>query len=189
MSLELIETGGVNSGRDAGTGPRRSYGLTGLHLMAEFMRTLLGAWLVVGVAACGGSGSPASPSPAPQPPAPQPPTAPSLVTFTDPASTFSTTDVRDYQDQIVRFNTADDLIWAADGARFPGYRVTGNFIGSHGYEVVFVTRDGERRAYFTVHGHGPTDPNRVCDIEVVSGRLVITETSVPVCSPQSSGPC
>jgi hypothetical protein len=153
-------------------------------------RVLAAALMSLAAAACGG-GSPSAPSPSPQPiPSPtQPPPAVSLVTLTDPASPFSTTDVRDKQDQILRFNTAQELIWAADDTRFPGYRVTGNFIGSHSYEVVFVTREGERRAYFTVHGHGPTDPNRVCDIEVVNGTLVITETDIPLCSPQSSGPC
>jgi hypothetical protein len=153
--------------------------------MTDRTRTLVGFFLAVQVAACGSSGSPISPSPSPQPT----PTA-SLVTFTDPASAFSTTDVRDQQDQIIRFNTAEELIWVADGGRFPGYRAMGNFVRFDSYyEVVFVTRDGERRAYFTVHGHGPTDPNRVCDIEVVNGRLIINETSVPLCSPQSSGPC
>jgi hypothetical protein len=110
--------------------------------------------------------------------------------FRDPASAFSTSDVRDRQEQIVRFNTADELIWAADGTRFPGYRAIGNYLRWDSYfEVVFVTKDGDRRAYFTVHGHGPGDPNRICDIEVVGGQLVITETNVPMCSPQSSGPC
>jgi hypothetical protein len=159
--------------------------------MADRMRSLVGVFLAIGVAACGGSGSTSSPSPVAQPPVPQPPpTTVSLVTFTDPATTFSTTDVRDLQDQIVRFNTAGELIWIVDGARFPGFRVTGNFVGSsNNYEVVFVSRGGDRRAYFTVHGHGSSDPNRVCDIEVVNGQLVITETSIPLCSPQSSGPC
>jgi hypothetical protein len=122
-----------------------------------------------------------APSPVPQ--------AISLITFTDQASAFSTSDVRDSQEQIVRFNTAGELIWTADDRRFPGYRVTGNFIMDGNYEVVFVTKSGERRAYFTLHGHGPTDPNRVCDIEVIGGRVVITETNLPMCSPQSSGPC
>ena len=111
------------------------------------------------------------------------------MTFTDPGSTFSTTDVRDQQDEIVRFNTIGELIWTADNRRFLGYQVSGNFVGSHMYEVVFVIKDGERRAYFTVHGHGPTDPNRVCDITVVNDRVVITESNIPLCSPHSSGPC
>ena len=52
-----------------------------------------------------------------------------LAVFRDPASAFSTIDVRDVQDQIVRFDTvANSLIWAADGRSFPGYPVDGNFI-------------------------------------------------------------
>ena len=112
------------------------------------------------------------------------------MVFKDPASTFTTSDVRDQQDQIVRFNTADELIWAADDTRFPGYRVIGNYVRFDSYfEVVFITKNGERRAYLTVHGHGPEFPNTVCDIDVAGGRLVIRETTVPLCSPQSSGPC
>ena len=111
------------------------------------------------------------------------------MVFRDSASTFTTSDVRDQQDQIVRFNTADELIWT-DGSRFPGYRAIGNYLRFDSYfEVVFITKDGERRAYLTVHGHGPGFPNTVCDVDVVGGRLVITETNVPLCSPQSSGPC
>ena len=110
------------------------------------------------------------------------------MVFADSASAFSTSDVRDLQEQVVRLNTAGELIWAADGTRFPGYRTSGNFIKDN-YEVVFVTREGERRAYFTVHGHGATDPNRLCDLDVMGGQLFITETNVILCSPQSSGPC
>ena len=112
------------------------------------------------------------------------------MVFRDPASTFTTSDVRDQQDQIVQFNTAEELIWTATGARFSGYRVMGNYIrfDSH-FEVVFVTRNGDRRAYLTVHGHGQEFPNTVCDIDVVGGQLIIRETTVPLCSPQSSGPC
>ena len=112
------------------------------------------------------------------------------MVFIDPASGFSTSDVHDLQEQVVRFNTAAELVWTADDTRFPGYRTNGNFVRPDGYyEVVFVTRDGQRRAYFTVHGHGGTDPNRLCDIQVAGGQLFITDTNVPLCSPQSSGPC
>ena len=156
-------------------------------------RTRTGILLVLTIelAACGGS----SPAPSPVPTATAPsPVAPAaaitLVVFTDPATGFSTSDVRDSQEQIVRFNTADELIWTADGRRFPGYRATGNFVRwDSNFEVVFVIKGGEQRAYFTVHGHGAADPNRLCDVEVVGGQLVITETNVPMCSPRSSGPC
>jgi hypothetical protein len=100
-----------------------------------------------------------------------------LMQFRDPASSFSTTDVRDVQEQIVRFDAADrTLIWAATGARFAGWDVSGNFLDSERkFQVRFGTRDGQRRAYFT-----ETASATICDLEVVSGQLVISPTSVPV---------
>lgn len=62
--------------------------------------------LAQGLTGCGGAGSssaPSAPSSVPQP-VPQP-TPIQLAVFTDPASGFSTSDVRDVQEQIVRFNT------------------------------------------------------------------------------------
>jgi hypothetical protein len=88
---------------------------------------------------------------------------------------FTTSDVRDVQEQIVRFNTVDNsLIWAADGRRFPGYPVSGNFIRQDMFfQVRFGTKDGERRAYFTEAARGT-----ICDIEVIGGQLVISPTNV-----------
>ena len=60
-----------------------------------------------------------------------------------------------------------------DGRAFAGYPVSGNFIRQdHGFQVVFGSENGERRAYFT-----ETGPGTICDIEVVSGQLLITPTS------------
>jgi len=100
-----------------------------------------------------------------------------LAVFRDPASAFATSDVRDVQDQIVRFDTvANSLIWAADGRSFPGYPVDGNFLRSdRSFQVRFGTKDGERRAYFT-----ETATATMCDVEVIGGRLVISPTDVPV---------
>ena len=123
---------------------------------------------------------PSVPSPAPQP------TPIQLAVFTDLESGFSTTAVHEVQDQIVSFNTADELIWTADGTRFPEYIVDGNFIAYHHkadtfFQVRFGTKDGERWAYLT-----ETDdrlggaPATILDIEVVGGQLVITRTNVPV---------
>ena len=100
-----------------------------------------------------------------------------LAVFTDPVSSFTTSDVRDVQDQIVRFDTvANSLIWVADGQSFPGYPVDGNFIRSdHFFQVRFGTKGGEPRAYFT-----ETATGTICDIEVTGGRLVISGTNVPV---------
>jgi hypothetical protein len=126
------------------------------------------AAMAVGLA-CGGSGPTPTPTPTP--------TEVRLAVFSDPASSFSTSDVRDVQEQIVRFNTVDNsLIWAADGRSFMGYPVSGNFIrADHGFQVRFGTKDGERRAYFT-----ETATATLCDIEVVGSALVISPTSVKV---------
>ena len=117
---------------------------------------------------CGSSGS-TSMTPSP--------TQPQLAVFMDPASTFSTSDVRDVQDQIVRFDTATrSLVWAADGRSFPGYPVSGLFVRSDRFFLVrFGTKDGQRRAYFTEAAAGT-----ICDVEVVGGQLSITPTTVTV---------
>jgi hypothetical protein len=135
--------------------------------------------LIVGLAGCGGSDSaPTAPSsPTPPPPAPAPV---QLAMFTDPSSSFSTSDVRDVQDvpeQIVRFDVASNsLIWKADGRTFPGYPVSGNFVASDKhFQIRFGTKDGERRAYFT-----ETASATICDIEVTGGQLMISPTNVRV---------
>jgi hypothetical protein len=95
--------------------------------------------------------------------------------FSDPDSTFMTSDVRDVDDQIVRFDTANNaLIWVASGQSFAGFRVNGLSLSSS-FQVRFGTVDGERRAYFT-----ETGPATICDIEVVNGQLVISATNVRV---------
>jgi hypothetical protein len=94
----------------------------------------------------------------------------------DAASGFSTSDVRDVQEQIVRFDVStNSLIWAADGRKFPGYSVSGHFINGQQFEVRFGTKAGERRAYFT-----ETTSATICDIEVVNGQLVISPTTQKV---------
>jgi len=128
--------------------------------------------LTAGVAGCG-SGSASSsttPATAPSPPTPQV----QLAVFHDPSSSFTTSDVRDVQEQIVRFDMAtNSLIWVADGRSFSGYPVDGNFIRSdHAFQVRFGTKDGERRAYFT-----ETTKETICDIEVTNGQLVLTSTN------------
>lgn len=141
--------------------------------------------LAQGLAGCDGSGSssaPSAPSPVPQPNPIQ------LVLFTDPASGFSTSDVRDVQEQIVHFNTADELIWTADRTRFPEFIVVdGNAIAYHHrtdkfFQVRFGTKDGELQAYLTwpddrLHGAAAT----ILDLWVDERRdLIIAETRVPV---------
>ena len=126
--------------------------------------------LIGGTVGCGSS-SPTTPSSGP--PTPPRPT-PVIAEFSDPASTFKTRDVRDVDDQIVQFDTANNaLIWAVDGRSFSGYPINGNFIG--GFQVRFGAKNGECRAYFT-----ETGPATICDINVVNGQLVILPTSVRV---------
>jgi hypothetical protein len=133
--------------------------------------------LIEGLAGCGGSDSaPTAPSDTTQPP----PAQVELAVFSDPSSSFSTSDVRDVQDvpeQIVRFDVASNsLIWKADGRTFPGYPVSDNFIGSDKhFQIRFGTKDGERRAYFT-----ETASATICDIEVSGGQLMISPTNVKV---------
>lgn len=122
-------------------------------------------------AGCGGSApTTTGPSPSPTPQV-------NLAVFHDPASTFTTSDVRDVQEQIVRFDTASNsLIWAADGRSFPGYPVEGNFIRSdRAFQIRFGTKNGDQRAYFT-----ETATGTICDIEVTGGQLVLTSTTVTV---------
>lgn len=152
------------------------------------MRMSAGFVLLVlahGLVSCNGSEFPAAPSSVPQ--SVPGPTPIRLVVFTDPASGFSTSDVRDVHEQIVRFNTANDLIWTADDSRFPGYPVRGDLVladGIHPWlrlQVRFGTSDGERRAYLTWYDdYNHHYPGTVADIEVAGGQLVMRETDVSV---------
>jgi hypothetical protein len=144
--------------------------------------------LAVGLAGCDGATSalPTRPSASPLPPQPA---APTLVVFAEQGTGFSTTDVRDVHDQILQFNTANELIWTADGTRLPGYRVDRccypgvSFIVGRicpvdcAFEVRFGTKDGERRAYLTVD-YGHDNPGTIADVEVADGALVVTRTGV-----------
>jgi hypothetical protein len=131
--------------------------------------------LIVGLAGCGGDSGSSSPAPSSPTPPPPPPVQPAV--FSDPASSFSTSDVRDVQEQIVQFDVANNsLIWKADGRSFPGYPVSGNFVAEDKhFQVRFGTKDGERRAYFT-----ETASATICDIEVTGGQLMISPTNVKV---------
>jgi hypothetical protein len=136
--------------------------------------------LALGMAGCGSFSPPAAPSPVPQ--ATPPPIPVSLIVFTDFATGFSTSDVRDAQEQIVRFNTARELIWTADDTRFRGYAVIGGSqIRGSGpddyFQVRFGTKNGEQRAYLGQsddYCHCPGYPATVAHIKVVGGQLVIT---------------
>lgn len=102
-----------------------------------------------------------------------------LAVFVDPDSSFSTADVRDVDEEVVRFDTsARSIIWAANGQAFQegNWVVDGNFLGAMGmFQVRFGTVDGDRRAYFT-----ETGPATICDISVTNQGIRIVSTNVPV---------
>ena len=105
-----------------------------------------------------------------------------LRVFVDQASGFSTSDLRDAQEQIVQFNTDNELIWIADGTRLPGYSVQGNFIPAEAscqcwLAVRFGTSNGERRAYLTAD-YGHDNPGTMVDLEIAGGALVVRRTDV-----------
>jgi hypothetical protein len=140
--------------------------------------------LAPGLAGCSGSeysAVPLTPSAVPQP-VPQPPIQ--LAVFTDPLTGLTTSDVNDLHSQIVRFNSAGALIWAADDTHFP------QFPDGYGYDlgafaVLFGSEKGERRAYLTFnpdYWHYPPPASRV-DLEVVDGKLVIRHPDPPVFVP------
>jgi hypothetical protein len=158
------------------------------------IRTLTGVVLLMlaqALAGCDGTNpvrGPVTPSPVEPPPAGPPPT-PTLRAFLESSTGFSTTDVRDADDQIIQVNSANELIWTPDGTRLKGYRVS-TLQGTHGvasyiegkicpegctFEVRFGTSGGERRAYLTVD-YGHDNPGTLVDVEIANGALVVTRT-------------
>ncbi len=139
--------------------------------------------LVLAHALTGCDGRESSSRPSAPSPVPQPASSPILRVFTEQASGFSTSDVRDAQEQIVQFNTANELIWTADGTRLPGYSASGgNYIVAEKLcqcwlEIRFGTRDGERRAYLTAD-YGHYNPGTLVKLEIASGVLVMRESTV-----------
>src|SRR4051812_12782715 len=104
--------------------------------------------LVQALAGCDGSRSslPSAPSSGPS--------LSALVMFREKSSGFSTSELRDAQEQVGQFTPAHELIWTADGTRLPGFRAEGNFTPAETackctLVVHFGTRNGERRAYLT----------------------------------------
>jgi hypothetical protein len=144
---------------------------------------------------CGGSGFsaiPSAPSTVLQPmPSPAPLPGPSqLAVFTDPATGFSTSDMYDVQEQVIRVNTANELIWTADGTRFPEFIAAGNFIAYHHitdrfFQIRFGTKDGERWAYVTWPDEQLRGaPATILDVWVDGrGDLKVAASDVPVPRP------
>ena len=141
----------------------------------------------LGLAGCSNpvvsSPPPVAPPPTANPNAVPPATTPAgLIVFTEPRTGFSTSDVRDVQDQILQFTVASELVWTADNTRLTGYRVSTDTFGDTPsvhiegricpQGCVFVVRFGAtaggRRAYLTVD-YGHDNPGTVVDVEV-AGR-------------------
>ncbi|TDI34739.1 MAG: hypothetical protein E2P02_29380 [Acidobacteria bacterium] len=122
-------------------------------------------------AACSDSSSPSAPTSAPPPPA----STANLAVFSDPGSTFQTTDVFDSNGEVVRFNTVESaLLWVAGDLFFDGWVVDGNILDEGRlYQARFGTADGQRRAYFTERVRGT-----LCDLSVEDGFLRIRPTSL-----------
>ena len=160
------------------------------------LRALPGVVLLLfaqALAGCDGANpirSPGAPTP-PAPPPAAPPPAPTLRAFVESSSGFSTTDLRDADDQVIQLNTANELIWTPDGTRLKGYSVMtlrashgaaylieGNICGGcYAFEVRFGTSGGERRAYLTVD-YNHDNPGTLANLEVAGGKLVVTPTDV-----------
>ena len=103
------------------------------------------------------------------------------MTFADPYSAFSTSDLHDAHEQVVQFSVAHELIWVADGRRLPGYAVQGNSISVPGcactLAVRFGTQEGERRAYLTAD-YIHDNPGTLVDLSISGAALTISPTTV-----------
>ncbi len=102
-----------------------------------------------------------------------------LVVFSDPDSTFETSDVYDVDEAIVQFDAGTlAIIWKADGTVFQEgmWPTDGNSLGATGgFQVRFGNVSGQRRAFFTESLSG-----YIYDFVVTGGNLNIFSTSVPV---------
>ena len=148
-----------------------------------------GMLLVAAAVGCSGSGStrlPLTPSPLAQSGSTAQPAPVSIVVFTDPTSGHSTSDVRDADEQIVRFNTRGEVIWASSDAHFPGITsASGQRFERGAMDVRFGTRQGERRAYltFSLDYYHYTPPATIVDLEIVGDALVAVDRKPPVALP------
>lgn len=105
----------------------------------------------------------------------------------DRTTGFSTSDVHDADEQILRFNTNGELIWVDGETRFGGYIADGQVITADRvcdacyFFVRFGSRGGEPRAYLTWAGDDTdAQPATLLDVEVIAGRLVVESTTTRV---------
>ena len=128
------------------------------------------AWIfLIGFVGCGDSGLTTDATP------PPPGAGDTFAVFMDPSSDFQTTDVRDADNEVVRFDTTETaLVWTATDLLFDGWVVDGNFLGAgRPYQVRFGAVSGERRAYFTETVRGT-----ICELSVVNNELFIAPTDL-----------
>ena len=148
--------------------------------------------LVQGLAGCDSRPSPTAPSTMSGPPAqisfatvtPAPPVRSSngFITFKDPYSGFTTSDLHDARERIVRISVGGELIWIADGTRLAGYFPWGNSIPAHAacacdLIVRFGTRGTERRAYLTAD-YGHDNPGTMVNLGVSADALIVARTDM-----------
>jgi hypothetical protein len=153
---------------------------------------IVGMTLAAGVLVGCGASSPSAPTAATAG-SPAPPTASDrLIVFTELATGFSTSDLRDVDEQILHVTANGELVWTTDGTRLAGYHVNRQVIAGVAvywigdgpvchdgcaFEVRFGMKDGERRAYLTAD-YGHDNPGTVVDVDVSQGALVVTRTGV-----------
>jgi hypothetical protein len=140
--------------------------------------------LIQAFVGCGRSDSrstPSAPSAVQQPVNPNQP-----VSFKDPLTGLSISDVRDAQDHIVQFTTARELVWI-DGTHLPGHSALGpgesffNLAEEPSCQcwlvVHFGASHGERRAYLTAD-YIHFNPRTVVALEIAGGKLMVSRTDV-----------
>jgi hypothetical protein len=104
--------------------------------------------------------------------------------FTEVETGFSTMELRDADEQILKIDQTGYLVWE-DGSEFPGYAVTTGFfkeifieagqLCGCALDIRFGSVNGNRRAYLTGE-YGHFNPGTVLDLEVVGGVLVAKQT-------------
>ena len=107
---------------------------------------------------------------------------PDLRTFTE--SGVWTTDVRDLNNDVVQFDKRGELIWAADGRRFPGFFSTAGSLfidgvaaSGNSFIVYFGGNEGESAYLTAVDGEG-LNPGTLVDLVVEGDRLIVGRTNV-----------
>jgi hypothetical protein len=98
-----------------------------------------------------------------------------FTSFSDPNSGFSTTDILDVDNEVVRLDAAAQVL-VFKGQAFTGWPVSGNQFGPNNeFQVRFGTVGGTPHAFFT-----ETGPATICDVETLNEELSISPTAMTV---------